>query len=63
VGTGYDSATGQSTDFPSGQTEYIVFSTYSTTATSDAQVSMLRSGTAAHGAAGWSSVRRRRRYR
>jgi hypothetical protein len=44
VCTGYDSATGQSTDFPSGQTVYVIFSTYFTTATLVAQVSMLRSG-------------------
>jgi hypothetical protein len=44
VCTGYDSATGQSMDFPSGQTIYIVFSTALTTATSVALVSMPRSG-------------------
>ena len=44
VCTGYDSATGQSMDFPSGQPVYIVFSTALTTATSVALVSRLRSG-------------------
>ena len=42
--TGYDSATGQSMDIPSGQTVCIVFSTSLTTSTSVALISMPRSG-------------------